>query len=51
MSVENLAMFKFMISAVTSQNSIREEIKRRHAARNLLSKNVKIKVYKTISLP
>jgi hypothetical protein len=61
---ENVAQFKYLASTVANQNLILEEIKRRlnsgnacyHSAQNLLSscllsKNVKIKIYKTIILP
>ena len=56
--------FKYLGSLLTSENSILEEIKCRHKAGNscyysvqtllssrLLSKNLKIKIYKTIMLP
>ena len=57
-------MFKYLGSLLTNQNSIQEEIKYRIKAGNscyysvqtllssrLLSKNLKIKIYKTIILP
>jgi hypothetical protein len=63
-SFENVAQFKFLGTPVTDQNLIQEEIKRRLHSGNacyhsvqkllssrLLSKNVKIRIYKTIILP
>jgi hypothetical protein len=63
-SFENLSQFKYLGATVTKQNLIQEEIKRRlnsgnacyHSVQNLLSsrllsKNVKIRIYKTIILP
>jgi hypothetical protein len=63
-SFENVSQFKYLKSTVTNQNLIQEEIKRRlnsvnacyHSVQNLLSsrllsKNLKIRVYKTIILP
>ena len=56
--------FKYMETNLTNQNSIQEEIKSNLKSRNacyhsvqnllsssLLSKNIKIKIYKTIILP
>jgi hypothetical protein len=58
-----VAQFKHLVIAVTNQNLIREEIKRRFNSVNafcylvqyvlsscMLSKNVKIRIYKTIIL-
>jgi hypothetical protein len=63
-SFENMAQLKYFGRTITNQNLIQEEIKRRlnsshacyHSAQNmlashLLSKNVKIRIYKTILLP
>jgi hypothetical protein len=63
-SFEKVAKFKYLESILTDQNSIHEEIRSRqnsgnacyHAVQNLLSyrllsRNVKIKIYKTIILP
>jgi hypothetical protein len=60
---ENVSQFKYLGAAVTNQNFIQEEIKRRlnsgnaccHSVQNLLSsrllaKNVKIRICKTIIL-
>jgi hypothetical protein len=59
-SFENVAQFKHLETTVTNQNLIQEEIKKRlnsgnacyHSVQNLfssrlLSKNVKIRIYKT----
>ena len=61
---ENVITFKYFGYLLTNHNSIREEIKFRLKTRNssnysiqthlssqLLSKNLKIKIYKTIILP
>jgi hypothetical protein len=61
---ENMSQFKYLGTTVTNQNLIQEEIKRRlnsgnacyHSAQNLLSsrllsKNLKIRIYKMIILP
>ena len=63
-SYGKLNSFKYLLSLVTNQNSIQEEIKCSLKAGNscyysvqillssrLLSKNLKIKIYKTIILP
>jgi hypothetical protein len=59
-----VAQFRYLGATVTNQNLIQEEIKRRlksgnacyHSVQNLLSsrllsKNIKIRIYKTIILP
>ena len=62
--IEGVEEFKYLGTTLTNQNSIQEEIKSRlklgnacyHSVQNLLSssllsKNVKIKIYRTIILP
>jgi hypothetical protein len=63
-SFENVSQFKYLGTSVIKQNLIQEEIKRRLNSGNacyhsvqkilssrLLSKHLKIKIYKTIILP
>jgi hypothetical protein len=63
-SFGNVSQFKYLGTTVTNQNLFQEEIKRRlnsgnvgyHSVQNLLScrllsKNVKIKIYKTVNFP
>jgi hypothetical protein len=57
-SFENVSQFKYLGMTVTNQHFIQEEIKRRlnsanacnHLVQSLLSKNLKIRIYKTIIL-
>jgi len=51
-----VATFSYVGSAITNQNSIHEQINSRRNPRNacylsLLSKNIKIEIYRTILLP
>jgi hypothetical protein len=61
---ENVSQFKYLGTTITNHNLIQEEIKRRMNSGNaccnlvqnllsshLFSKNVKIRIYKTIILP
>jgi hypothetical protein len=63
-SFENMSQFKYFRMTVSNLNLIQEEIKRTlnsgnacyHSVQNLLSsrllsKNVKVRIYKTITLP
>jgi hypothetical protein len=62
-SIERVEEFKYLVATLTDQNSIQEEIKSRlrlgnacyHSVQNLLpsmllSRNLKIKIYRTIIL-
>jgi hypothetical protein len=63
MCFENVAQFRYLGMTITNQNLIKEEIKRKlnsgnacyHSVQDLLpfclSKNIKIRIYKTIILP
>ena len=61
---ERVEVFKYLVTNLTNQNSIEEEIKSRlrpgnafyysvqnHLCSRLLSKNLKIKIYRTIIFP
>jgi hypothetical protein len=63
-SFENVSQFKYLEMTITNQNLIKEEIKRRLSSGNvcchsvqhlpsscLLSKNVKMRICKTVILP
>jgi hypothetical protein len=62
-SFETMGQFKYLGTTLTNQNSIQEEIKSRLQSANacyhsvqifflsLLSKNIKIKIYRNITLP
>ena len=63
-SIEMVEQFKYLVTNLTNQNSIQEEIKKRLKSGNachysalnlssssLLTKNVKVKIYRTIILP
>jgi hypothetical protein len=63
-SFEKVAKFKYLVMTLTNQNGVRDEIKSRLNSENagyysvqyllsspLISKNLKIKIYKTVNLP
>jgi hypothetical protein len=63
-SFKNVSQFKYLATIISNQNFIQEEIERRlnsgnacyHSVQDLLSsrllsKNVKVRIYKTIILP
>ena len=63
-SFEKVEQFKYLVTNLLNQNSVQEEIERRLKSGNpchnsvqnllssiLLSKNIKIKIYRTIILP
>ena len=63
-SLERVEEFKYLVANLTNQSSIQKEIKSRlksgnvcyhavwnHPSSSLLSKNIKIKIYRTIILP
>ena len=63
-SIEKVEEFKYLGTTLTNQNSIQEEVKSRmksgHAcyysmqnllSSSMLSKNMKVKIYRTISVP
>jgi hypothetical protein len=49
-SFEKVSLFKYFGMTVTNQNLIQEEIKRRPSIFYLLSKNVNVRIYKTVIL-
>ena len=50
-SFERVGQFRYVGTDLMNQNSIREEIKSRLKSSSLLSKETKIKLYRTIILP